>query len=677
MSNCNPTNYNGSLVQKYISTSYDTVLTVANNLADIKLVAENLDNLTPLADNYLGAQAENPTVRSNGDPLQDGDLYFNSTDNTLRTYTDGQWVAINSVGTPVLNTYTGTGVQTSFTLSSTPSDIKNTQVYINGLYQTKDSYSLNGNVITFNTPPANGAIIEFNMLTLTSFASATSSEIIALTSGQKVVTYTNEITGAAFYLAGPDIDRGRLIFGTDYTANYATNTITLTESYPAGTLCVLVYGYDEEISVELSPFQDTLNTKQASAYTASETGAVATTVTAKLDTRLSVKDFGATGNGATDDTAAIQAALATGKEIYFPKGNYVVTSTLNVTQPIYGTGSSNTQTRLTLSNSGKLNLNGESARVSDMILQSSTAGIPFITVATSYARISQVKLIALGGATGQVGIKFDCSSVECNNNTVTNCDFSLTTAIQITGTFGFKNNSIVTNSYSNFISAIDISTTGSVINNYFNGYFETGTNCITRSTNTFTANHIKVATSGVTYVFNNTASLSTKNVWELEGPTFAFNGTKPSNQIFIGLETTKCRATTATLQAIPHNVPTTVIFDTEEYDVLNEFNPATGVFTATYAGYYQFNGSVMSASAAWDGTEYWEASLYKNGTIYARGHRAVMAATQTTTYLSQVTASMYLAAGDTIDMRIFQNSGDPVNITADASGTFLSVAQIA
>jgi hypothetical protein len=65
-------------------------------------------------------------------------------------------------------------------------------------------------------------------------------------------------------------------------------------------------------------------------YDPAGTGAVATTVQAKLRESVSVKDFGAVGDGVTDDTAAIQAALnaSVGKELFFPSGNYLVTSSL-------------------------------------------------------------------------------------------------------------------------------------------------------------------------------------------------------------------------------------------------------------------------------------------------------------------------------------------------------------
>jgi hypothetical protein len=57
-------------------------------------------------------------------------------------------------------------------------------------------------------------------------------------------------------------------------------------------------------------------------YTAGFTGAVAQTVQTKLEQTVSVKDFGAVGDGVADDTAAVQAAINSGKPIVFPAGSY-------------------------------------------------------------------------------------------------------------------------------------------------------------------------------------------------------------------------------------------------------------------------------------------------------------------------------------------------------------------
>jgi hypothetical protein len=71
-------------------------------------------------------------------------------------------------------------------------------------------------------------------------------------------------------------------------------------------------------------------------YQPAGAGAVTTNVQAKLRESVSVKDFGAVGDGVADDTVAIQAAINSfgdvGGAIYFPLGNYKVTAALTSPQ---------------------------------------------------------------------------------------------------------------------------------------------------------------------------------------------------------------------------------------------------------------------------------------------------------------------------------------------------------
>lgn len=96
-----------------------------------------------------------------------------------------------------------------------------------------------------------------------------------------------------------------------------------------------------------------------SQFVSSGTGAVERTVESKLRDVVSVKDFGAVGDGVTDDKAAIQAAvnaaISLEKDVYFPAGTYVIpaptsnntaailfpqTATLNIT--LFGDGAKST-----------------------------------------------------------------------------------------------------------------------------------------------------------------------------------------------------------------------------------------------------------------------------------------------------------------------------------------------
>jgi len=73
-----------------------------------------------------------------------------------------------------------------------------------------------------------------------------------------------------------------------------------------------------------------------------------------------VKDFGAIGDGVTDDTLAIQTTLDQGGLVYLPPGNYYVTQTLLITQnhtTLFGAGGGTTDTDQT--NTSRISSNSQ------------------------------------------------------------------------------------------------------------------------------------------------------------------------------------------------------------------------------------------------------------------------------------------------------------------------------
>ena len=74
---------------------------------------------------------------------------------------DGAWAAAGGLPTITVNTGSQTGTQTVYPLSVTPSSVNYVNVFINGVYQAKSSYSVSGTNLTFTTAPPLNSIIEF------------------------------------------------------------------------------------------------------------------------------------------------------------------------------------------------------------------------------------------------------------------------------------------------------------------------------------------------------------------------------------------------------------------------------------------------------------------------------------------------------------------------------------
>jgi hypothetical protein len=121
--------------------------------------------------------------------------------------------------------------------------------------------------------------------------------------------FANDASGVA-YEQGYSVNAGSFVIGSSYliTSVGTTNFIAI----GALTNAVGVY------------FTAT------GAGSGTGTALLSRSVQVKLQETVSVKDFGATGNGTTDDSVAIRAAIAAvttnGGEVYFPAGTYLVTA---------------------------------------------------------------------------------------------------------------------------------------------------------------------------------------------------------------------------------------------------------------------------------------------------------------------------------------------------------------
>lgn len=83
---------------------------------------------------------------------------------------------------------------------------------------------------------------------------------------------------------------------------------------------------------------------------------------------INVQQYGATGNGVTDDSnaivASVSAAAAKGTGVYFPAGNYVTSIYLASSVPFVGTGSGSILT----ATAGQLILQGNGVSLSNMVI---------------------------------------------------------------------------------------------------------------------------------------------------------------------------------------------------------------------------------------------------------------------------------------------------------------------
>lgn len=80
-----------------------------------------------------------------------------SSDVLISTYDN---IRGNGVSEAIVQNFTGTGAQTIFIMPTAPYSENSTSVYINGVYQEKNTYSISGTTLTFSEAPPITSSIE-------------------------------------------------------------------------------------------------------------------------------------------------------------------------------------------------------------------------------------------------------------------------------------------------------------------------------------------------------------------------------------------------------------------------------------------------------------------------------------------------------------------------------------
>jgi hypothetical protein len=170
-----------------LSPITDDITTVAENVdaitgvaEDYATIADNIADVNNFADVWQGARTSFPTQRNDGGPLQAGDMFFYTGDNGLRVYTGQAWATAASPGSMSVESFSGNGTTTEFILASVPVSENNTQVYIGGVYQQKNTYNVANNSLLFAVaPPTGSGNIEVVTMSSMSLALATDAALVS------------------------------------------------------------------------------------------------------------------------------------------------------------------------------------------------------------------------------------------------------------------------------------------------------------------------------------------------------------------------------------------------------------------------------------------------------------------------------------------------------------------
>ena len=143
----------GEIVKETFSgTGSQATFTLSDTISDIDNISVYVSGVYQYPSNYTVSGADITFIAGSIPALGTNNVHVVHTTTVA---------SITEVGSVFVDQFTGTGTATQFSpLGTTPTSENHTDVYIDGVYQQKNAYSIAGSQITFTAAPDAGAYIE-------------------------------------------------------------------------------------------------------------------------------------------------------------------------------------------------------------------------------------------------------------------------------------------------------------------------------------------------------------------------------------------------------------------------------------------------------------------------------------------------------------------------------------
>lgn len=218
------------------------------------------------ADTFLGSFNGNVTLSNVANLYIPGgsENYVLKTDGTGNLAWESPTAHISSL-TSTVDSFTGTGSQTAYTLSATPTNANFTLVMVDGIIQPRSAYTISGTTLTFSSAPYATAVIE-----ITTFGGSVTNGSNSGTTNSHTYTLSGTTTAGAeteIFIGGAT--NNRIAIGNNTTATYDIQFVgrrTDVSGYNAGFNIKGVIANDAGVVTDVGSNQKTVIARSDTTY---------------------------------------------------------------------------------------------------------------------------------------------------------------------------------------------------------------------------------------------------------------------------------------------------------------------------------------------------------------------------------------------------------------------------